>query len=369
MRAEKPARRLSAAAIADTSTHRRGGTIAFPAEPALVRAAGDWLAWLRHERRSSVHTLAAYGRDLATFFSFLSEHLGYPPGLSDLESLRPVDFRAYLAARERRGQARASTARGMSSVRGFFRFLDKRGHVRSAAIGAVGSPRAQKSVPRALGETDALEAMGAVGDLSAEPWLAARDTALLMLLYGCGLRIGEALALNRADVPQGEVLVVTGKGRKQRLLPVLPAVKRALADYLAICPYAARARANPRALIKMRPYRGDARANPRTPIKPRPYRDDDPLFVGARGERLNPGVAQRQVRRLRALLGLSETATPHAFRHSFATHLLAGGGDLRTIQELLGHASLSTTQRYTEVDAARLEAVHRSAHPRALTKR
>ena len=316
---------------------RDTGLIHFLAEPALVRAAEDWRAWLRHERRSSAHTLAAYGRDLAAFFAFLAGHLGYPPGLSDLGKLKPADFRAYLAAREGRGQARASTARNMSSVRGFFRFLDKRGHVRSAAIGAVGSPRAQKSVPRALGETDALEAMSAVGDLSAEPWLAARDVALLMLLYGCGLRIGEALALDRADVPQGDVLVVTGKGRKQRLLPVLPAVKRALADYLAICPHA-----------------GDG---------------DDPLFVGARGERLNPGVVQRQVRRLRVQLGLPETATPHAFRHSLATHLLAGGGDLRTVQELLGHASLSTTQRYTDVDAARLEAVHRRAHPRARAPR
>ncbi len=188
-------------------------------------------------------------------------------------------------------------------------------------------------MPKALGETEALEAVAAVGDLGQEPWLAARDAALLTLLYGCGLRIGEALALARDDAPKGDVLVVTGKGRKQRVVPVLPAVKRALADYLANCP-----------------YKGDGKS---------------PLFVGARGERLNAGVVQRLVRRLRAALDLPETATPHAFRHSFATHLLAGGGDLRTIQELLGHASLSTTQRYTDVDAARLEAVYRRAHPRA----
>ena len=314
---------------------RTSGLIHFPAEPALVRAALDWRAWLGHERRYSTHTLAAYGRDLAAFFAFLAEHLGYPPGIAELESLKQADFRAFLAGRGRLGHARASTARAMSSVRGFFRFLDKRGIAKNAALGAVGSPRVPKSVPRALGEAEAMEAMAAMGGLGREPWLAARDTALLMLLYGCGLRIGEALALERADVPKGDALVVTGKGRKQRLVPVLPAVKRALADYLALCPFP-----------------GGARAAP--------------LFVGARGERLNAGVAQRQVRRLRAALDLPETATPHAFRHSFATHLLAGGGDLRAIQELLGHASLSTTQRYTDVDAAGLEAVYRRAHPRAL---
>ncbi|MCC7015593.1 MAG: tyrosine recombinase XerC [Rhodospirillales bacterium] len=316
---------------------RETGLIHFPAEPALVRAADDWRTCLGHERRHSVHTLAAYGRDVASFLAFLAEHLGYPPGLSDLEALKPADFRSFLAGRGRRGHARTSTARAMSSVRGFFRFLEKRRLARNAAIGTVGAPRVPKSVPKALGVAEALAAVGAVRDLSEEPWLAARDAALLMLLYGCGLRIGEALALNRADVPQGEAMVVTGKGRKQRLLPVLPAVKRALADYLALCP-----------------YKGEG---------------DDPLFVGARGQRLDPGVAQRQVRRLRSMLDLPETATPHAFRHSFATHLLAGGGDLRTIQELLGHASLSTTQRYTDVDAARLEAVYRRAHPRARAKR
>jgi integrase/recombinase XerC len=311
---------------------REGGLIAFKAEPALVRAAEDWRAWLRHERRFSRHTLDAYGRDLAAFFAFLAEHLGYPPGLSDLEALKPADFRSYLARANRLGLARASTARAMSSVRGFFRFLDKRGTAKNAAIGAIGAPKVPKSVPRALGEAEALEAVAAAGDSSPEPWIAARDAALLMLLYGCGLRIGEALALKRDDAPKGETLVVTGKGRKQRVVPVLPAVRVALADYLAFLP---------------------------------PGEGDDPLFVGARGKRLNPGVVQRLVRRLRAALGLPETATPHAFRHSFATHLLAGGGDLRTIQELLGHASLSTTQRYTDVDAARLEAVYRRAHPRA----
>lgn len=312
---------------------RKPLVIVFPAEPALVRAALDWRSWLGHERRYSAHTLDAYGRDLAAFFAFLADHLGYPPGLADLGQLKAVDFRAYLAGRDRPDRAKASIARGMSTVRGFFGFLEKRGLAKNAAIGAIGSPRIPKSVPRALSEVEASEAVDAVRELSDEPWIAARDEALLMLLYGCGLRLGEALALTRGAAPQGDAMVVTGKGRKQRLVPVLPIVRRAISDYLAL-----------------NPHRGG---------------DGAPLFVGQRGDALNPGVAQRQVRRLRAMLELPETATPHAFRHSFATHLLAGGGDLRTIQELLGHASLSTTQRYTDVDAARLEVVYRRTHPRA----
>ncbi len=307
--------------------------ITLPAEPALARAALDWRSWLRREKRYAAHTLDAYGRDLAAFFAFLADHLGYQPGLADLDALKTADFRAYLAGRDRLGRAKTSTARAMSTVRGFFNFLERRGAVKNAAINAVGSPKIPKSVPRALSEVEATESVAAIGGLSAEPWIAARDQALLTLLYGCGLRLGEALGLKRRDAPQADAMVVTGKGRKQRLVPVLPVVRRALADYLALCPHAGGG--------------------------------DDPLFVGQRGDALNPGVAQRQVRRLRAALGLPETATPHAFRHSFATHLLAGGGDLRTIQELLGHASLSTTQRYTEVDAARLEAVYRRSHPRA----
>ena len=230
----------------------------------------------------------------------------------------------------------SSRSRGLAAVRGFFRFLERRGLAANAAIRLVRTPKVARSLPRPLEVGDALAAVDAAGTLVDEPWLAARDQALLLLLYGCGLRIGEALALNRRDAPEGDVLVVTGKGRKQRLVPVLPVVRDAIAAYLAICPYALPAEA--------------------------------PLFLGARGARLDPAVAQRQVRRLRVALGLPETATPHALRHSFATHLLADGGDLRTIQELLGHASLSTTQRYTEVDASRIAAVHRRTHPRAQSR-
>lgn len=311
----------------------RDHLIGYSAEPAVVSAIEDWRAWLAHERRASPHTLDAYSRDLSGFLGFMAEHLGFPPGLSDLETLGALDFRSWLARRATSGLSRSSTARAMSTLRGFFRHLEKHGLAHNPAVAAVRTPKIPKSVPKALGVAEALETVEAVADLSATPWIAKRDVAVLTLLYGGGLRIGEALALNRGQAPSGDSMVVTGKGNKQRLVPVLPVVKDAIDDYLAACPYG--------------------------------LGDDDPLFVGARGKRLAAGVVQKQMRNVRHLLGLPETATPHALRHSFATHLLAGGGDLRTIQELLGHASLSSTQRYTEVDSARLTAVYRAAHPRA----
>jgi len=303
----------------------------------LARAIGEWQSWLTAERRASSHTTDAYSRDLAAFLTFLTGHLGAEPTLSDLAGLKPADFRSYLAHRANLGIARSSIARGMSTLRGFFRFLDREGHVHNPAVNAVKTPRLPKTVPKALDEADAKAAIATAGKLQEEPWLAARDTALLILLYGCGLRIGEALSLTCADIPKTDTLRVVGKGRKERIVPVLPVVRQAIEAYRDICPFAAE---------------GDA-----------------PLFVGKRGKALNPGVVQRQVRRLRAMLGLAETATPHALRHSFATHLLAQGGDLRTIQELLGHASLSTTQRYTVVDEAHLTRVYRGAHPRARAAR
>ncbi len=307
--------------------------IHYAAAPDLLAAVEAWRRWLAEEKRCSAHTLDGYGRDLAAFLAFVTRHHGGEPGLATLQHLAPADFRAYLAHRAGDGLARSSLARGMSTLRGFFRFLDRRGLVHNPTLSAVRTPRPPRAVPKPLAVGDAVEALGTAAELQDEPWLAARDLALFSLLYGCGLRLGEALALTVAAAPQGEVMTITGKGRKQRVVPVLPAVRLAVADYLEQCPFAAEA----------------AR----------------PLFLGARGKRLNPGVVQRQMRRLRALLGLPDSATPHALRHSFATHLLAAGGDLRTIQELLGHASLSTTQRYTEVDAGRLAAVYDAAHPRA----
>ncbi len=302
-------------------------------DEAVVAAVEAWRAWLANERRASAHTLAAYGRDLRAFLDFLAVHLGAPPTLADLDTLSLGDFRAFLAARAGAGLLPSSRARNLATIRGFFRFLERNGLGGNPAVRLLRTPKLGRSVPRALRVDEALASVDTVVDLSDEPWVAARDRALLLLLYGCGLRIGEALALNRRDAPRGDSLIVTGKGGKQRLLPILPVVRDAVADYLSVCPYP-----------------GDGAA---------------PLFVGVRGARLDPAVVQRQMRRLRVALGLPETATPHALRHSFATHLLADGGDLRTIQELLGHASLSTTQRYTDVDTARLAAVHRRAHPRA----
>ncbi|MDA1090019.1 MAG: tyrosine recombinase XerC [Proteobacteria bacterium] len=309
----------------------------FTAEPAVVAVIDDWRSWLAHERRVSPHTLDGYERDLGKFLDFIATHLGFPPGLQDLESLAPHDFRGYLASRHAQGLARTSTARAMSTLRNFFKFTERQGVLENAAVGAVKTPKIPKSVPKALTMEDALVAVDMVRDLSDEAWIGKRDTAVLMLLYGCGLRIGEAMGLTRGQVSDGnktgDTIVVTGKGDKQRLVPVLPIVAQAIEDYIKSCPY--------------------------------DLPDDGPVFVGKRGKRLSARIIQRQMTEIRAMLGLPETATPHALRHSFATHLLAGGGDLRTIQELLGHASLSTTQRYTEVDAERLKTVYDGAHPRA----
>ncbi|MEQ8335001.1 tyrosine recombinase XerC [Nisaea sp.] len=291
-----------------------------------------WKQWLTSEKRASAHTLTAYERDLEQFLEFMQDHLGTIPGFADLAALKPADFRAYLARRAAKGYAKTSTGRALSVIRGFFRFLERRGVLSNAAIFSIRGPRIPASVPKALTVAEAAETLDAIGDLASEPWIAARDIALVSLLYGAGLRIGEALALNRDALPVGETLSITGKGNKQRIVPVLPAVRAAIDDYIAQCPY---------------------RGGP-----------EDPLFRGARGKRLQAGIAQRTMRLARGWLDLPETATPHALRHSFATHLLAGGGDLRAIQELLGHASLSTTQRYTSVDAERLMDVHSRAHPR-----
>ena len=302
-----------------------------PAAPRIRDAAADWLRWLAEERRASRHTVAAYRRDLHAFLAFLSDHLGQPPDGDDLAGLRAQDFRSFLARRKGAGLAATSLARALSSTRSFFRFLDRAGIAHNPALATVRTPKRPHAVPKPIAAADAKTALA----LAAEggDWIALRDTAVLALLYGCGLRISEALGLNRAAAPLGRTLRITGKGNKQRLVPVLPVVQQAVDAYTAAVPF---------------------------PLGPR-----DPLFVGAKGRRLDPGIVQKRMRGLRTALGLPETATPHALRHSFATHLLAAGGDLRSIQELLGHASLSTTQRYTEVDADRMMQVYADAHPRA----
>ena len=304
----------------------------FSAAEDLRAAIAAWIAWLDAERRASAHTIAAYGRDLAFFLDFLTLHLGETPGLANLGQLRPADFRAYLAHRAARVERR-SVARGLSVVRTFIRFLERRGLATAPALAVLRAPKLPYAVPKPLTIADAAEMVDAPLAIAGSAWQARRDVAVLTLLYGCGLRISEALGLKRSEAPGSEPMTITGKGQKQRMVPVLPAVRQAIADYLAACPY--------------------------------PLPADGPLFVGARGGPLSPRLVQRRMEELRRTLGLPETATPHALRHSFATHLLGAGGDLRAIQELLGHASLSTTQRYTSVETERLLAVYDAAHPRA----
>ena len=304
-------------------------------EPRVLSALETWQNWLRYEKRASENTIAGYNNDLGGFLLFVKKHLGYLPGLHDLEGLTAMDFRSYLADRNTNGLSRASTARAISSLRAFFRFLEREGLADNNAIQGLRTQKVPRSVPKALSIKDAVEVIKEVEHLSDDLWVGKRDKALLILLYGCGLRIGEAIALNRGQMNElkADMIRVTGKGGKERIVPILPVIKVSIFDYLEHCPFT--------------------------------LKEDDPLFVGVRGKRLNPGLAQKHVRIVRKALNLPDTATPHAFRHSFATHLLSGGGDLRTIQELLGHASLSTTQRYTDVDEAQLQSVYQNAHPRA----
>jgi len=303
-----------------------------PAAAALGEAVALWGAWLTDERRASPHTVDAYARDVAAFLAFMARHLGGAPGPADMARLAPADLRAWLARRAVEARARTSTARALSAVKSFFRRAERAGLFANPAVAAVRAPRLPRALPRPLAVDEAEAAVEAAH--GPEAWIAARDRALFLLLYGAGLRIGEALRLAVRDAAgPPDHLVVLGKGGKQRVVPLLPAVREALAAYAALRPGV---------------------AGP-----------GDPLFLGARGGRLDAAVAQARFRAIRRELGLPETATPHALRHSYATHLLGAGADVRTIQELLGHASLSTTQRYTEVDEASLLKAYRAAHPRA----
>ncbi len=293
-----------------------------------------FLAWLAAERRAAPLTLEAYGHDIADFLGFLTRHLGAEPDLAALGALRPADIRAFLAERHADGLSAATRARRLAAVRSFFRYLARRQGCDCPAIRLVAMPRARRPAPRALSEAAARAVARDIGEASDSGFVQARDVALFTLLYGCGLRIGEALGLSVRDAPLPGgtgTLTVRGKGGKERAVPVLATVRAAMAAWLRHHP---------------------------APTA------DSPLFVGVRGGVLSATVAQRTLYRFRRHAGLPEHATPHALRHSFATHLLAAGADLRAIQELLGHASLSTTQRYTSVDEAALMRVWRNAHPR-----
>ena len=295
-----------------------------------------WLAYLGAERRMSAKTLDAYQRDAMQFLGFLADHLGGAPTLKQLAKLTPSDVRAFMAARRADGAGNRSLMRTLAGCRSFARFLERNGKGKVAALTAVRTPKLPRTLPKPLAASAAVQmtATELRDGETREPWIVARDAAVLALLYGSGLRISEALGLKRKDVVKGaDALTVIGKGNKARMVPLLPQVTKLIADYVALCPL--------------------------------DLSSEAPLFVGARGGALSPRVIQMTMARLRGALGLPDTATPHALRHSFATHLLARGGDLRAIQELLGHASLSTTQIYTAVDTDRLLDVYASAHPRA----
>jgi integrase/recombinase XerC len=308
-------------------------TLALAAAEDLAATLPRWRDWLEIERQFSPHTVTAYLGDLSAFLGFFAGHLGRPVRLRDLAEAGLSDFRGWLARRATSGAGANSRARAVSALRNFFNWLDRAGILHNPKIGALTTPKLPRTAPKPIGVVDAAALLEAAETFVEEPWIGLRDRALFTLLYGCGLRISEALALDRGALPLGDSLKVLGKGKKERVVPLLPAVIDAVTLYEAASP-----------------FKGGK---------------DAPLFVGARGKRLDAAIAQKAMRGLRVQLQLPETATPHALRHSFATHLLGSGGDLRAIQELLGHASLSTTQRYTEVETEHLLSVYRDAHPRA----
>ena len=306
----------------------------FHAAPETAKTVTAWLAYFKTERRSSAHTIEAYGRDISQFMAFLADHLGGAPMLTDLAGLTPSDFRAFMARRRNHGSGSRTLARQLSAIRSYFRFLERRKILSNAALSVLRAPKIPHGVPKPLSALSARDLVKA-DTLSGEEipaWVTARDAAVLTLLYGCGLRISEALNLT-PQAARLDPLTILGKGGKTRIVPVLPAARQAIDAYLKLCPFAL-----------------DAKA---------------PMFRGVKGGPLNARNMQLLIARLRGALGLADTATPHALRHSFATHLLASGADLRTIQELLGHASLSTTQVYTEINTDHLLEQYSKAHPRA----
>ena len=308
---------------------------ALPLSTDLIEAVMAWLAQLEQIRGYSQHTLAAYERDVRQFLVFLRGQLRHPPVLADLAHLPPKTFRAFLSARRKTGVESRSIARALSTLRMFFRWLEERGHVKNRAVLGISTPKVPHSIPKPLTAAKARRVVEEGADDAAADWIGARDAAVLSLLYGSGLRISEALSLtpNEAPTPLRDVLRIVGKGNKERVVPVLPVTIAAIARYRELCPFL---------LIA-----------------------DEPMFLGEKGGTLSPRIIQLLMERMRGALGLPDTATPHALRHSFATHLLGAGADLRQIQELLGHASLSTTQVYTEVDRAHLLRVYDAAHPRS----
>ncbi|MBQ9732201.1 MAG: tyrosine recombinase XerC [Alphaproteobacteria bacterium] len=291
----------------------------------------QWQSWLKDERRYSVHTLDAYSRDLAIFLQFLEEHLGKIPTLKILQKADVRTFRAFLSNRNAKYIEKSSTARELSSLKNFYHWLAQNKIIDNTSLSIISSPKQGKILPKAIDVNDTFNVLEIVKDFSKQEWQGLRDVAILTILYGCGLRISEALSLNMGDINHNNFLKIKGKGNKERLVPVLPIIREKIDAYLSACPYN--------------------------------IKNGEALFLGARGERISPRIIQRNLEKVRRYLGLNDNLTPHALRHSFATHLLANGTDLRSLQELLGHASLSTTQRYTDVQIETLKKEYSKSHP------
>jgi integrase/recombinase XerC len=304
---------------------------AFATDAFVQSQIAGWMRELGSVKRLAPKTLEAYGRDLSQFMSFLAGHMGGPVTLQSLKEMRGADIRAFMAQRREESLGSRSLARVLSSLKSFFAFLERENVLATEALNAIRTPKIPRSLPKALTVVEAKETIKATDELEDRPWVAARDMAVISLCYGAGLRISEALALTKGDL-ESDVLRVTGKGGKVRMVPLIAPVRQAIDNYLKLSPF------------KLWP--------------------EDPLFRGVRGGVLSPRLIQMRMQQLRSALGLPPSATPHALRHSFATHLLGEGGDLRAIQELLGHASLSTTQIYTAVDTERLMESYAKAHPR-----
>ncbi len=302
-------------------------------EADLVKILQDWQTWLKVEKNVSKHTFRAYTSDMSHFINFLAHHHAAAISIGEISGANITDFRSWLSRKAMSGTSNASRARALSSIKGFLKWMDRQGIAHNAAIGSIRSPKLKRKLPRALEEKQTRRLLK---DIKIDEWIPLRDKALFTLLYGCGLRIDEALSLNISDLPRDGFLRVIGKGNKERQVPVLKQIEKSINDYRTACPF--------------------------------PEEKNRALFLGAKEKRLNQGVAQKAMRHLRNQLNLPETATPHALRHSFATHLLQNGANLREIQELLGHASLSSTQIYTDINAKELMAIYKKAHPRAKEK-
>ncbi len=299
----------------------------------LCKIIQQWFAWMESERRFSGESLDRYRRDIGYFFEFQQKHLGKTLDLHCLLALDAADFRAFLADRHADDFAKASIARILSTIRAFYRYLSKKNLGQNAAISIIRAPKLPKHLPRAISLEEASLVINRDNGLSDIKWIQSRNVAIFILLYGAGLRVGEVVALNRDAVPMPDILTITGKGKKQRQVPILPEIQQAMRDYIRDCPHSGG--------------------------------KDTPLFVGVKGKRLNRAHVANLLQKLRIELGLPNHTTPHALRHSFATHLLNNGADLRVIQELLGHSNLSTTQRYAKIEFQKMMDVHNNAHPRA----